>query len=498
MDKHIALLEPFYANLKSLIPVLLCLFAINAHSHGFIPLPAEGVVLAEWQLAHGDISPDVSTYPSIKSDLAALGDRKLSRNAAARLKWRGDEILGEAHAYLKDTSNPDKVRFTVSVVVSAVRNPKSIDILTAYVDSLDDPRRIYTAHRRFVQFGSNKKLITYYSDILSDNNSSVGAVNAAFYYFGVIQYKPAEVWIEKYNNVNQSEMTRKSALYLAARLGKDEYKEEIISLLSVEKKKFPRGGERAELDLLNGLVHITSKEEFTTIAAGTYVGTRYKDIVTKYLNLHKGSIEEKKHVVKDALFQYRNRNKIRAVIDDLVRMNDPAPLAVYWRIGNPAVHELLNAKSLAITLESGKPVFIASEDYDFKRDYPTLEKLSLSIENAIKSGKSMEDSSMRILTIDEYNEIKTISKGSPLKESLDKRYAYYKKKMSTTLFSLEFLKDKELSASIKESLVTRDRLLIGSVEIRVSNQKIKKKLIITSVYYDGEWIIKNISKIIVF
>ena len=161
MDKHIALLEPFYANLKSLIPVLLCLFAINAHSHGFIPLPVEGVVLAEWQLAHGDISPDVSTYPSIKSDLAALGDRKLSRNAAARLKWRGDEILGEAHAYLKDTSNPDKVRFTVSVVVSAVRNPKSIDILTAYVDSLDDPRRIYTAHRRFVKFGSNKKLITY-------------------------------------------------------------------------------------------------------------------------------------------------------------------------------------------------------------------------------------------------------------------------------------------------------------------------------------------------
>lgn len=482
--------------LRFIISASLFVFSINVYSHGFIPLPAEGVALAEWKMFHGDISPDISTYPSIKNDLAALSDRKLAKNAAARLKWRGDEILEEAHIYLKDTSNPVNARYSVSLILTSARNPKSIDTIIAYIDSLEKVNRIYSLQRSLSRFGSNQKVINYFSEILNNDDSSERYVVAAFNYFATIEYQSAETWIDKYNNDKQSDMTRKAALYLAARLGKRQYKDDLISLLLLKKEKFPRGGERAELNLLYGLVHITSKEEFIAVAASSYIGTKYKDDVNKYLLLHKGSVEEKRQIVKDALFKYRTRKKLRNVVDYLVRMDEPEPLVPYWNIGHPAIHELLEENNVAIKFNGEKPAFVASKDYDYKRNYPTLEMIAVGIEKAIKSGKSMQDNSMRILSLDEYNQISLIAKGAPSKEGFDIKHAAYEKKMSTSMFKSDSIQNKDVKANIKESLIGRDRLQISSIEIKVKDEKVTQRIVVTSVFFDGEWIIYSIGNIV--
>ena len=55
-------------------------------------------------------------------------------------------------------------------------------------------------------------------------------------------------------------------------------------------------------------------------------------------------------------------------------------------------------------------------------------------------------------------------------------------KSHTNLCSNSRLKDKGVKVTIKESLITRNRLQISSIEIKVNDEKVTQRILITSFY----------------
>lgn len=318
--------------------------------------------------AHGPIQTevpviDVTTYPPIEEDIAAMANYGAKARAAGqRLVERGVDTLSYAHAVVADPSSPFPQRMQLITVLGEIGDPDSADVIIDAAEENIHNRYLYqNALLALAKIEPDDDIIKFVNDQLVDEKRDPLMQRSALAYYAQQPTPEATQWVNKYAAANASPDVRYAALYLGGKLGMQSVKADIIELL--------KSGQNIsrEYYLLLGLTEITTLEEFNQIIKDLKLHSNNRTKALQYAELIKGTKEQRDQRAKELLAKGDNTQK-RVAVEKLINEQNAEALADNWKQGDGFVRAAVRRAGLEVHDDEHGAHF---EPYSQQRKAPT-------------------------------------------------------------------------------------------------------------------------------
>lgn len=299
-------------------------------------------------LAHGPIQTeaqaiDISTFPPIEEDIAALANYGNSaRLAGQRLVERNYEALNALHAALLDPNATFPQKLQVITVLGEIGEMGSVEFILDVANDSPDSRYLYqNVLLALAKFEQNDEILEFVDAQLTQTNRDPLIQRTALAYYAQQPTTEAAQWVDIYAAPDANPDVRYAALYLGGTLGMDSVKGGIIELLE-SGQKIAR-----EYYLLMGLAEITTLEEFNQIIDGLKLNSKNRSKANQYAELIKGTQEQRQQRAEELLNKGDITQK-RAAVGYLLENKDAESLAKNWQAGDGFVRGTLKRFGLEI------------------------------------------------------------------------------------------------------------------------------------------------------
>jgi len=309
------------------------LFNNNAAAHGKIEIDIPKI--------------DVTRYPSIDDDLAALVNYSAyARVAGQHLVERGVEILTQAHGVLADPDSSFVQRIQLITVLGEIADESSASVIIEAAEQNTNNRYLYqNALLALSNFAQTEEIQKFVNRQLETQERDPLIQRTALAYYAKQPTEDANHWVDIYTSSSASNDVRYAALYLGGVLGRDDIKSGVIELLQTKQ------GLSREYYLLLGFANVATMEEFDALVKDKGLNKDNVKKVREFLTFRLANTEEKKKL-SPGLLNSKNMQLKQAVVKHLIDEKDADVLATSWQQGDGVVRAAV--KRAGFTINKGE------------------------------------------------------------------------------------------------------------------------------------------------
>lgn len=299
-------------------------------------------------VAHGPIQTepqviDISTFPPIEQDIAALANYgNAARQAGARLVERGYDALNYLHTVLLDPNATFPQKMQLITVLGEIGETGSVEYILKVANESADNRYLYqNTLLALARFEQTDEVIEFVDKQLEQTNRDPLIQRSALAYYAQKPTIEATHWVDVYAAPDVHPDVRYAALYLGGTLGMDSVKDDIVDVLQSKQKN------TREYYLLLGLAAITTPEEFSQLTDRLELNAENLAKAKQYNRFRKGDTTKKNELAK-AFLEKGDIAQKRAAVDYLTDKQDAEALANSWNSGDSYVRSSLRRSGYEI------------------------------------------------------------------------------------------------------------------------------------------------------